>query len=85
MNHAPKNKANDILTIWLIYNRPRDFPDKWVVRSHAIGTGLSSEARRLARFIVDSYQDARAVIPADCTMVRRHPADDGEMIAEVWL
>jgi hypothetical protein len=75
--------TDDLLTIWVIYHSPSDFPGKWVLR------GQDALPGRVVRphangFICETLEQARKHVPPGLAMLTRHP-DDDPVIYEVWL
>lgn len=71
--HAP-----NVLVVWVIYERPRDFPTKYVVRRWC---GLSPDAKPL---LFDSLREARQAIPTGLFRLPQQQQDD-PVILETWL
>lgn len=66
------------LPMWVIYERPRDFPNSFVVR-------LWDMDRPTAQFCVGPSLDVvRDLIPPGATQLSRHPMDEPQIV-EVWL
>lgn len=67
---------------WVIYERPADHPDHFVVRRWIIipGKALPTDELHLA----DTLEEARAFIPPGLTRMVRSPGDD-PVIVEVWI
>lgn len=67
--------------MWVIYENPRDFPGKWVVRRW-VGLAPDKDAAAVA----DSLESARSAVPgiAFRDRIERMPGDD-PAIVEVWL
>lgn len=73
----------EILSMWVVYDHPRDQPESWVVRRHVIerpGTHRPTDDHSLHQ----TLEEARAAIPMWCVRMERHP-DDDPVIVEVWL
>jgi len=69
------------LTIITIYDHPRDYPDKFVVRAcYVKGLARSWGGCLLA----DTLEEARAMIPAGMSCFPRSPGDD-PVIVECWM
>jgi hypothetical protein len=66
------------LAIWVIYERPRDYPNSFVVRRWSGG--------KPARFcqVFNTLQEARDAIPNGLCCLERQP-DDDPSIKETWL
>jgi hypothetical protein len=74
---------NNLLTIWVIYQNPRDFPGKWVLRGQTAGPGgVITPLPQCV--VVDSLDEARTHVPYGLVCMTRHP-DDDPVIYEVWL
>ena len=74
---------NDLLTIWVIYRHPSDYPGKWVLRGQdAMRDGTVRPHGKLV--VADSLEAARAWLPPGLDLMQRHPADD-PAIYETWL
>lgn len=71
----------DELIQYVIYQRPKDHPEGYVVRRWRIGEqGLEAES---FAWRVDTLEQARAVVPAGLYCLGRMPGDD-PVILEVW-
>jgi hypothetical protein len=69
--------------MFVIYNRPRDFPAHVVVRRHLVGSGWAKpDETPLA--VVRTVAEARAALPPGLTCLGRNSADD-PCIIEVWV
>lgn len=73
--------ASAILTIWTIYDHPKDYPEFIVVRPLKVERGLVRPGPAL---ICKTLEDARKMIPLGLVRVRRAPHDD-PCIVECWL
>jgi hypothetical protein len=71
------------LSIWTVYDHPRDYPDSWVARrvdiSRQRGVVMTSEM-----FLADSLEELRALLPPGLARIARSPMDDPK-IAETWI
>lgn len=70
------------LEMWVVYNRPRDYPDRIVVRRWVVGPGMMAPTPDVTLY--DSVEAARAAMPPDRVRLSRFFEDDPR-IAEVWL
>ncbi len=74
---------NDALRMFVIYERPRDAPDHFVVREWVITAGVLG-AKRNAHAMVSSLEEARRSVPDGLVRTDRRPEDDS-CIVEIWL
>lgn len=72
----------DVLKIWVIFERPRDYPDGFVVRPFLIGPGTVTPCP-FARYAKD-LAGARAYLPQGLYRMDRAP-DDDPVVVESWL
>ncbi len=70
------------LSLWTIYEKPKDHPDKYVVRRHVIEPGKTYPTGDFALF--DTLEEAREYIPEGCTDIGRYDEDD-PVIVESWI
>lgn len=70
------------LEMWVIYERPRDYPDSFVVRRWLIEKGSPVPTDTIR--VVASLEEAREQVPAGLYRMDRQPVDD-PYIAEVWV
>jgi hypothetical protein len=68
-----------VLTVWVIYKSPADYPGAWVLRAHDLPGGQRQECH-----VCKSLEEARGLIPAGLSRLDRHPYDD-PVIYETWL
>jgi len=71
-----------MLTIWVIYDHPWDFPNNWVVRAHVV-TAKGNEPQN-ACVVCGSLDEARSAIPYGLVCVPRTTEDDTK-IYETWM
>ena len=67
---------------YVIYNRPSDHPDHFVVRlwiTTEHGSGPTGEFK-----LFDTLDEARHAVPRDCVCIARSP-DDDPVIVETWI
>ena len=75
--------SETLLSIWTVYDRPRDFPEVYVARRHEVSAGASTPTRDVIcsadlEIIRDEMQRRGLV------KLARDP-DDEAMIVENWL
>jgi len=74
--------VSEALVIWVILERPRDFPHAYVVRRHAMVDGMMWADPSC--IIAPTLEAARAAIPHGLTMIPRFENDD-PAIVETWI
>jgi hypothetical protein len=74
------------LEMFVVYENPRDFPGKFVVRRWEISGGGTSSVQVACRHacVCDTLEEAREPFPDFLVCLTRHP-DDDPCIVEVWL
>ena len=74
--------SRSVLEMWVIYERPKDYPQGFVARRWLIAAG---EPRPTSvAFVADTLEGARAQLPPGLFRMDRQP-DDEPQIVEVWL
>lgn len=66
------------LDIWVIYDHPEDYPDKFVARC------WEGETPTDRIFTADTVKEIRELIPPDLYRLDRDPSDD-PVVLEVWI
>jgi hypothetical protein len=74
--------ARQVLHQWVVYENPRDYPGKFVVRRWLIGPGTITPVAAVE--VTDTLDEARAAVPDGLFCTPRMP-DDDPCIVEVWL
>lgn len=70
------------LLMYVIYEHPKDYPDRFVVRRARIrGPKVKLDA---VPMLADDLEDARSCVPPDLIRLKRYMLDD-PCIVEVWL
>ncbi len=73
----------DTLSIWTVYDHPRDYPGSWVARRFEVsrdgGVVMTSDM-----FLADSLEEVQALLPPGLIRFARSPFDDPK-IAETWI
>ena len=69
------------IEMFVVYERPHDFPENFVVRRWEVDT---NERPTDDVTVVDSLAAARAAVPPDCVRLERHPSDEPQIV-EVWF
>jgi hypothetical protein len=78
------NMSNDhLLTLWVIYKNPSDYPGKFVLRAQVAYPG--GEVRLHPDCMVcDTLEQAREGVPPGLVLLTRAPEDD-PVIYETWI
>lgn len=66
------------LSIYVIYEKPKDFPDKFVVRQ------WENDKPTMQHWFADSLKEARKMVPPGKVRIVRDPGDDS-VIVESWI
>jgi hypothetical protein len=74
---------DNILTVWVIYRHPKDFPKSWVLRGQdaCADGGIKPHA---ACHVASSLDNARSGLPPGLVNIGRQPEDDAA-IYECWI
>ena len=72
-----------MLTMFTVYERPTDYPNAYVVRRFEIRPGGPEAGRLLG--VVDTLEQARALIPASADARLPRAADDPPQVVETWV
>lgn len=72
----------DAITFWVIYNRPLDFPESWVLRAQ-FSTKNGVEPHNVV-WTADTKEKLVAILPRGCTFMGRQP-DDNPYIDSVFM
>jgi hypothetical protein len=70
------------LRMWVVYERPSDFPDHYVVRMHWVHSRGGGAAMIGGLYV--SLEEARADVPPGCVRFGRDACAD-PVILETWL
>lgn len=73
-----------VMSMWVIYAKPKDFPDRFVVRQWKLFRGESGPVPCSDHQLADTLDDARAKLPAGLVRINRY-GDDDPSIVETWL
>lgn len=70
------------MNLWVVYEKPKDFPDKYVARRWTTGI---SPAPTPDVIVMDSLNELRLILESmNLVWMNRHPSDD-PVILEAWL
>jgi hypothetical protein len=72
-----------MMEMFVVYERPRDYPDRFVLRRWSIG-GNKMEADRDWFYLGDTLKEVREKVPPHCVCIRRHTNDEPQIV-EVWI
>lgn len=72
----------DSLFMWVIYNKPLDAPDDYVVRCWVLSDGKLAPSTACA--LCKTLKEARMMIPPGLHCLGRSPEDDFKVV-ETWL
>ena len=72
-----------VMTLWIIYDRPRDYPDKFVLRRQFVVRGIAEPVKEKNCVLADRVADLQKLIPPGL-MNLVDPGDD-PAILEVWV
>jgi hypothetical protein len=75
--------AEHPLTMITIYNRPKDYPDRFVLREHYIANGRTWPSQTVYGW-APTLEKARSLLPHGMANLGRQPADD-PVIVETWV
>lgn len=74
-----------LLVTFTIYEKPKDYPDKFVVRRWAVVRGRPNPVPDpKAWAVADSLEMARKALPPGLVCTQRYPGDD-PVIVETWV
>lgn len=71
-----------MVSMWVVYDKPSDFPDQFVARRHIVKRGLSGATSD--HMVAGSLEEIRGKLPQGLFKIRRAKEDD-PAIVEVWL
>lgn len=73
------------IVMWTIYDRPKDYPDKFVVRAWTVYDGNPVPVPGAKVYTADTLEEARKFVPAGLVRFAKHPTHDDPVIVETWL
>jgi hypothetical protein len=72
-----------VLPMWVVYDRPTDFPDHYVARCHQVGgRGTKPTTLVVKAETLDELREVLRNIGLTC--IARDPADEPQIV-ETWL
>lgn len=78
--HATAIRAG-YLPMWVIYERPADYPQGFIARMHVIGEACGPTITAIKG---EKLQDVRAKLPAGVVCIGREDGDEPQIV-EVWI
>lgn len=82
---APRPEPSEgILSFYVVYNHPSDFPEGWVARRNDFDMNIKEIRMTSDIYVADTLEECRAILPRGLTNIGRQPEDDPK-IYEVWI
>ncbi|MEM1027427.1 MAG: hypothetical protein AAGJ38_05030 [Planctomycetota bacterium] len=81
---APSIDPTDALVMYVVYERPRDFPNTYVVRRHFTRPKGGTVAEATPWAVAPDLDAARLSLPLGLHCLTRSPGDD-PVIVETWM
>lgn len=78
------DRAAPVLSMWVVYGHPRDYPAKYVVRKWRVQPGGAIEMAQEPWCVADTIEAARESLPTGLYRLERQENDD-PAIMEVWV
>lgn len=75
------------LTLWVLYEKPLDFPEHFVIRAHDVNLAAGTVSVRNEHFLAKRRSDIEAAFflhHPTVTWIGRQP-EDGPQIVGVWV
>lgn len=80
--HWKRIDESKCLVMYTIYDKPKDYPDRFVVRRwRIVGPKVTPEA---VPMLADDIEDARSCIPPGTVCMERYLLDDPNIV-ETWV
>lgn len=73
-----------LLSVWAIYERPRDFPEHFVVRRWRVLDGRRHPVPDHLAGLATSLEKARGMVPTGLTRLAHQPGEDPKIV-ETWV
>ena len=70
------------LEMWIVYDRPPDYPESFVARKTVTGVSIVTMTDEM--FTADTLDELRALLPPGLYRIHRFEQDDPKIV-EVWL
>lgn len=73
--------SDDVLTVWVIYFNPLDYPGKYVLRGQDVVPGRTEPVIQSGCLVRDTLEEARApLVRRGLYRMDRHPSDDPTIV-----
>lgn len=76
--------AEVVMTVWVIYENPADYPGKFVVRPQQVYSDSSIVIAPEPTAVVDTLHEARWQVPPRLYRQSRQPGDEPQIV-ETWF
>jgi len=73
-----------VLSMWTLYDRPRDYPQHYVARRFEVASGHIYPRPTNDMFTADSLEELRMLLPPGLVCLGRNPSDDPNIV-ETWI
>lgn len=73
--------SEELLSVWVVYERPEDHPTKFVARRWI---SLPQKTPTDDLLVADDLTELRRSMPAGLVQMARHPSD-GPKVVETWM
>jgi len=77
-------RDRDTLTMFTIFEKPKDYPDKFVVRGFDVERGNPEPHPHAVHIVCNSLEEARSAVPSGLYCIARSP-EDHQSVVETWL
>jgi hypothetical protein len=71
------------MEMFVVYARPKDYPDKFVVRRWWITPGKPEPDADWV-YVAETLEEVRAKVPGWCVRLERNPQDEPQIV-ECWI
>jgi hypothetical protein len=81
--------TREVLSVWVIYQNPRDYPGRVVVRRQVVRVVVPGQTADIVPdpapvAVVDTVTEARRALPPGLVLCPRFPEDDPALV-EAWI
>jgi len=78
------DREDILLTVWVIYDHPSDYPNSYVLRPQVLVRGQKEPVALSQAWTADTPDQLRRIIPPGLHRLDRQP-DDHPQILETWI